>query len=93
MVVGICEMKVRMAQVNSLKEKRRIIKSILGRVQSKFNVSISEVDYMDIHKQSQIGLAYVSNDSAQAHRVLENVVLFIENNFDIELLDYHIEML
>lgn len=93
MVIGICEMEIRIGYANSLKEKRRIVKSILGRVQSKYNVSIAEVDYQDIHKQTQIGLAYVSNDSAQAHRVLENVVSYIENNFDIELLNYHMEMI
>jgi len=92
MVIGICEMELRMAHVNSLKEKRRIIKSILGRVQSKFNVSIAEVELMDLHKASKIGIAHVCNDSAQAHRVLENIVSFIENNFEIELVRYYIEM-
>lgn len=93
MVVGICELTIRMGYVDSLKGKRSVVKSIINRVAGKFNISIAEVDYLDHHKQALIGLAYVSNDTAQAHRVLENIVSFIENNFDIELLDYHIEMI
>lgn len=92
MVVGVCEVVLRMGYVDSLKGKRHVVKSVIGRVQSKFNVSIAEVDYLDQHKQTEIGIAYVSNDTAQAHRVLENVVSFIENNFDVELIDYQIQM-
>ncbi|AZR73823.1 hypothetical protein BBF96_10755 [Anoxybacter fermentans] len=92
MVVGICEIELRMAHVNSLKGKRRIIKSIIGRVQSKFKVSIAEVEYQDLHKQAYLGIAYISNDSTHVHRVLEKVVLFIENNFEVELINYQIEM-
>ena len=92
MVIGICEMELRIGYVDSLKGKRSVLKSLIGRVQTKFNISIAEVGLNDQHKQAKIGMAYVSNDSAQAHRVLENVVSFIENNFDIELIDYQIEM-
>ncbi len=93
MVIGVCELELRMGHVNSLKEKRSIIKSIINRTQTKFNVSIAEVGNLDVHKLSQIGIAYVSNDSAQAHRVLENIVSYIENNFAAELVDYSIEMI
>lgn len=92
MVIGICEMELRLGYVDSLKGKRSIIKSLIGRVQAKFNVSIAEVGLNDQHKAARIGMAYVSNDTAQAHRVLENVVSFIEGNFDVELVDYQIEM-
>lgn len=92
MVIGVCELKLRIWHVNTLKEKRSIIKGIIGRTQSKFNVSIAEVGYLDVHKRSQIGIAYVSNDSAQAHRVLQKIVTFIESNFEVELIDYYIEM-
>lgn len=93
MVIGVCEIALRMGHANSLKEKRRIIKSIIGRIQSKYNISIAEVGNHDQHKLSLLGLSYVSNDSAQAHRVLEKIVFFIENNFEVELIDYQIEMI
>lgn len=93
MKVGISEIEIRMSYINSLKGKRGIVKSIIGKVQTKFNVSIAEVDYHDRHKQAVLGVSYVSNDSARIHRVLENLASFIENNFDIELIDSYIEIL
>lgn len=92
MVIGVGCLELRIWQVSSLKEKRSVVKGIISRTQTKFNISIAEIGHLDIHKRAQIGIAYVSNDSAQAHRVLEKVVNFIESNFAVDLIDYSIEM-
>ena len=55
---------------NSLKDKRHIIKSIIGRIQSRFNVSIAEVGLNDSWKTSIIGFACVTNDTSHANQIL-----------------------
>jgi uncharacterized protein YlxP (DUF503 family) len=92
MHVGVCTIHLRLASSHSLKEKRRIIKSIKDRVKSRFNVSIAEVDALDSWQWAVIGVACVSNDSGFANSVLSNVVDFIENIHTAELIDYEIEI-
>ena len=92
MHVGVCIIHLRLASSHSLKEKRRIIKSIKDRVKSKFNVSIAEVDALDNWQWAVIGVACISNDSGFANSVLSNVVDFIENIRVAELIDYEIEI-
>ena len=43
MVVGVCHLDLQVQGVGSLKGKRQVMKSLMGRVRSRFNVSISEV--------------------------------------------------
>ncbi len=94
MVVGTCTIDLRLPANGSLKDKRRIIKSIIARVHREFNVAIAEVDDHDTWQAATLGLACVSTDSAHAHQVLEAVVAWIERaRLDAEVLDYRIEIL
>lgn len=93
MVVGIAELKFSVPWVHSLKEKRMVIRSILGKVSSKFNVSIAEVDAQDIHQTIVIGLSVVSNTDKIADTMLDEIIRFIEANTEAELLDITRELI
>lgn len=93
MFVGVLEIDLLLRGNTSLKEKRRVLKSIKDRTSRKFNVSIAEVDYNDLWQRAKLGICCVSNDKVHADRVLSGVVNFIEGNFQAELLDYSIEIL
>jgi len=47
MIIGSCVVELFLHEPCSLKEKRQIIKSLIGRIQSRFNVSIAEVGMQD----------------------------------------------
>jgi len=92
--VGVCTIELRLPGNDSLKGKRRILKSITARVSREFNVSIAEVDAQDTWQRAVLGVACVSSSASYAHRQLERVVQWIETNrLDLELLDYQIELL
>ncbi len=93
MIIGIARIELHIPGVNSLKGKRQIIKSIKERVKNRFNVSIAEVEKQDLWQRATLGLACVTNDKAQANRILSKVVHFIEQNRNISLTDYEIEIL
>lgn len=80
-------------EANSLKDKRHIIKSIMARIQSRFNVSIAEVGLNDSWKTSLIGFACVTNDSAHANQTISKVLKFIDGDSRVEIIDYNIEIL
>jgi len=91
--IGTAEIDLNLPGVNSLKEKRRIVKSLLARLQNKFNISIAEVDFNDKYRTAQIGLAVVSNDKKHTDRVISEVVGMIESNPEVVMLDYRVELL
>ncbi len=94
MNVGVCKIRLRLPENLSLKGKRRVLKSITSRISNKFNVSVAEVDDHDLWQLATLGVCCVSNDGRFTNQVLSKVVDFIANGrFEVELLDYEIEIL
>ncbi|MFC1899126.1 DUF503 domain-containing protein [Chloroflexota bacterium] len=94
MKVGVCKISFRLPENLSLKGKRRVVKSITSRVNNKFDVSIAEVDGHGLWQTAVLGICCVSNDSRHTNEVLSKVVDFIINSrFEVEILDYAIEIL
>ena len=70
------------------------MKSITTRIQNKFNVSVAEVDNHDRWQLATIGICCVSNDNRHTNEVLSKVVDFVVGSkFEVEILDYEIEIL
>ena len=94
MIVGACTVTLHLHGIHSLKEKRRIVKSILARLRNEFNVSTAEVDAQDAHGRAVIGVACVTTSSEYARGQLESVVRWIERERpDLMMIDYEIELL
>lgn len=93
MIIGSCEVELVIYGVNSLKEKRHIIKSLICRIQSRFNVSIAEVGHNDIWRSGIVGFACVTTSTKHANQVISKVVKFIENDTRVEIVNCDIEIL
>ena len=73
MIIGVLEITISIPHANSLKEKRKVIKSVKDRLRNNFNVSVAEVDNQDIWKTATLGVAVISGDTAYANGVLSRV--------------------
>lgn len=93
MIIGVCNIKIRIFEASSLKEKRQVIKSLIARLKSRFNISIAEVGLNDTWKTSQIGFALITNNSQHANEVISKVIYFIEGDSRVEILEQDIEIL
>ncbi len=94
MNVGVCKISLRLPENQSLKGKRRVLKSITTRVGNQFNVSVAEVDDQDLWQLATLGICCVSNNKRYTNEVLSKVVDFITGSrFDVEILNYEIEIL
>jgi uncharacterized protein YlxP (DUF503 family) len=94
MHVAVCRVELRLPENHSLKGKRQVIKSIITRLQNKFNVSVAEVDNQGLWQLATLGVACVSNHRRHADETLADVVKFIVQNYpDVELLSSEIESL
>ena len=94
MNIGACGISLRLPENLSLKGKRRVLKSIITQVRSRFNVSVAEVDDNDLWQLATIGICCVSNDNRHTNEILSKVVDFIaKGRFEVEILNYEIEIL
>lgn len=93
MIIGTCRVYLRAEWVNSLKDKRMVVKSILDKTKHRFNVSIAEIENQDIHRSIVLGICCVSNEVSHANSVIDHVLDFIERNTDAEITDIIIEIL
>lgn len=92
MKVLLMKITLRASWVHSLKEKRMVVKSIVQRLKNKFNVSVAETAEQDIHQTIVIGIAAVCGSSAQADSTMENILNFVEDNTDAEIIDIQREV-
>ena len=76
--------------VLSIKEKRRIIKSVLDKMHRRFHLSAAEVDLQDSLSFSQIGGAIVSNSKVFGEKVLQKAFNLIEKETPVRVQDMKI---
>ncbi len=93
MVVGILCINVYLSGSLSLKDKRRIIRSSLARVQNKFNVSAAEVDFQDDWHRSGFGFSCVTNETGHADSMMGAVLRFIESDPQMEVIGVSTEVI
>lgn len=80
MFTGSAKICLHLQGTDTLKDKRRIVKSLIGRLKSRFNVSAAEIDRLDNKRTAVIGLAVVSNDKTFTVSQLDTIVNFICND-------------
>jgi len=80
MIVGLMTANLSMQGITSLKGKRSIIKSLVGRLKSRFNISIAEVDRQDSKTSAVIALAIVSNDRRFIDQQFDAIISFMRND-------------
>lgn len=79
MVIGIVNFDIYMEGNRSLKDKRRQVKSLIGKTRSKFpNISIAEVDSLDKWNRATIGFTFLSNDVSFVNSTIDQILYFIE---------------
>ena len=93
MVVGTLRVELLIPESRSLKDKRRVVRSVLDRLRHRFRIAAAEVEDNDVHNHAVLGFAAVSNDARHARSVLSQVLEFLRNsphalvgNHDLELL-------
>jgi uncharacterized protein YlxP (DUF503 family) len=76
--------------VDSIKEKRRIIRSVRDKLQRRFHLSAAEVDLQDSLSFAQIGGALVSNSREFGESVLHKAFEMIERELPVRIQDLSI---
>ena len=93
MKILVMKVDLRAAYVHSLKEKRMIVKSIIGKLQNKLNVSIREVENQDLHQRISIGIVKLELNSKDSDQSKDKILNFIKENCEAEIIDIESEII
>ena len=94
MNAAVFKIKMHMPQSQSLKDKRRILQSMLKRLRNQYNISIAEVDDQDLWQMATIGLSCVCNSHGHAGEIVDSMLNFIRQNYpEVEVVNHESEIL
>lgn len=87
MIVGSLSIAIRLPGAKTLKDKRRVVRSMVEVMRRKFGVSAAEVDDLTLSGNATIGIAFVSSSKTQVEKTLQAVCEFVEANPEVEVYD------
>lgn len=93
MIIGVLQFEIGVDGSTSLKDKRRVVKSLKDRLHREHQVSVAEVDRLDDHRRGVLGLTLTSNDLPHTQSVLDRILDKLQQTPGFELLDHRKEIL
>ncbi len=70
MIVGVTRWELYLPGCHSLKDKRRVVKSLKDRLHARFHVAAAEVDHLEQWQRAAIAAAVVSTERRHCDEVL-----------------------
>ncbi|MDJ0925879.1 MAG: DUF503 domain-containing protein [Acidimicrobiia bacterium] len=86
MHAAVLRLELRIRDARSLKDKRQVVKSVVGHLARTFAVAVAEVDHQDLWNRATLGVAAVAPQASQLDRILHSVEGHMRARRDIELL-------
>lgn len=92
MLVAVLVADLYIPDASSLKDKRRRVAGLIGRIRAKFPVSVAEVGFQDLLQRGRIGLALVTTDARMARSMLDRITDLVGRDGEVEMTDRKIEI-
>ena len=93
MFVGVLQVELLLRGSHSLKDRRRVVRSLKDRARHRFNVSVAEVGDLDLWQRATLGVALVGNERAFVEKSLGEALRLFRASPDAELIDHQIDIL
>ena len=93
MTIALLQMDFLIPGARSLKDKRRVVKSLKQVLRNRYNCSVAETDFHEQWGRARLSVCVVSNESRHANEQVNEIARFASSKDGAELLDYRIEML
>jgi len=92
MIVAAARITLIIPENDSLKGKRKVVRSLIEKVRHKFEAAVAEVGDNDLWQKAQIGVALVGNDSLLLSTRLSQIMKYMENQHLAEIIDCQVEL-
>ena len=86
--LGQCELDLHVDNCQSLKEKRRIVKSLKERLRNRYNVAVCEFGDLSLWQRTQLSIVTCSNDRIVVDSTMKSIIDFLEKMHSVSLLDF-----
>lgn len=73
MFVGVMQFELHIPGAMSLKDKRRVVKSLKDRLHRHHMVSVAEIEALDHHRIAMMGLTMTANSALPIHRSFDRI--------------------
>src|SRR6185436_14004607 len=93
MFVGVARLVISIPGAQSLKDRRRVVKSLKDRIRAKMPVSIAEVGDLERYQVATLGVAVVANEAARCSELMSSVVKMARGARDAVLADVATEII
>jgi uncharacterized protein YlxP (DUF503 family) len=74
MPVGLLTLELHIADAQSLKDKRQLLRSLKDKLRREFNVAVAELDHHDVWQRSVVGIVTLSNEEKHVKEMLDKVL-------------------
>jgi len=95
-MIAFLTLDLRIEAAQSLKDKRKVLRSLKDRLRASFNVSVAELDASNIWNSATIGVVSISDSRDYLDGLMKNVerqATRIANNHGAEIADSFVEYL
>lgn len=79
MIVGIVSFELHLPESRSLKDKRRVVKSLIDRIHQQYRVSVVESAFHDLHQRAEISIAAVTLKEAEMEKLMNHIRDLVES--------------
>jgi uncharacterized protein YlxP (DUF503 family) len=86
-IVGLRTWELHLAGCGSLKEKRRILKSLKDRLHNRFNVSVAETDHQNAWQRAELACCVVTTDRRSTESVLGSADRLLESDGSVRVVE------
>jgi len=93
MPVGLLTLELHLADAQSLKDKRQVLRSLKDKLRAHFNVAVAELDYEDTWQRSVIGVVTLSNEEQHVEEALQRVLAEADNILGPLIVSHAIDLL
>jgi uncharacterized protein YlxP (DUF503 family) len=93
MTIGSMMLELFIPASQSLKDKRRVVRSIKDRLHSRYNVAVAEVDHQETHQRARLGIVGITTERLQLEQLFDSIRVDVERNLPGDLVQAEIEIL
>jgi len=83
--------ELRISSSHSLKDKRRVIQSLISKLKRNYNIAVAEIENQDLWQRADIGIVSINTSGSELNKTLNNIVDYISNYGFTEIINYRIE--
>jgi hypothetical protein len=90
--IGQCELDLHIENSQSLKGKRRIVKSLKEKLRNRYNVSVCEYGDLSLWQRVQLGIVTCGNEKAVVDATMKSILNFLDRIHSVCVLDSHVSI-